>query len=280
MADQTAWYRATPGQTLYAYPLSQAIADWATYAVTFTEKGDGGGWYSAVLDDAELDWAIFDTVPSSWDESEYASIHLEVGASGSAAGAPYYPTVTRNTDDDNPIFFSWESNVALTVQKSFNGGAFSATTGTATFSRAVGSLSLFELSYSADDRTDSGVIEYSITDGTDTYYLPLAINTGAGGGGGGGCGSGAYSVTIDCDDVSGAVQGVRMGIVGTSLENTTGTDGTASLNLDDGSYTLRITPPTGYNAVADIPITIAGSDITEVITLTEATPGSCEIPPL
>ena len=240
MANQTAWYRATPGQTLYAFPLSQAIADWATYAVSFTEKGDGGGWYSAVLDDAELDWAIFNAVPSSWDESEYASIHLELGAT-SSSGAPYYPTVTRNTDDTNPLFFSWESNVPLTVQKSFNGGAFSAATGVATFARAVGSLFLFELSYSADDRTSSGVVEYSITDGTDTYYLPLAINTGAGGGGGSGTGSEQYTITITSS--GSPVDGAAVVVSSSSLSDSPAvasgyTDGTGQVTfrLDPGTY--------------------------------------------
>lgn len=184
MATQTAWYRATPGQSLFAYPLSKDIADWATYFVPFIEKPDGGGWYSTSLDDSELDWAIFDTVPTSWDESEYASIHLEPSQDASV-DAPYYPTVTRNVDDTSPIFFTWESNSSLTVQKSFNGGAFAPATGTASLVRAAGSVYLFQLSYSADDRPSSGVAEYSITDGTDTFYLPLSMNTGAGGGGGG-----------------------------------------------------------------------------------------------
>lgn len=108
-----------------------------------------------------------------------------------------------------------------------------------------------------------------------------AWTTGSGGGGGS-CGSGDYMITINCTDTNGAVQGVKMGIVGTSLENTTGTDGTAFLNVDGSStYTVRITPPSGYNAVTDRTIVVGSSDVTEPITLVETTPGgSCEVPPL
>lgn len=181
MANQTAWKRDTPGLTLYAYPLSQNIADWATYAVTFTEKGDGGGWYSATLDDTYTDWAIFDTVPSSWDESLYSSISLEAeaGAADAADGIPYYPTVRRNADDENPIVFSWPSSTSLTAQVSLNGGAFAAVAGTiAVVAEVETGLWKYQLSFDAADRPSTGVAEYAITDGTDTVYMPLSMDTG------------------------------------------------------------------------------------------------------
>lgn len=279
MAIQTAWYRDTPGQTLYAYPLSQAIADWATYAVAFTEKGDGGGWYSADLDDSELDWAIFDAVPTSWDESEYSSIHLEVGGGSSGDGAPYYPTVRRNATDTQPLYFSWETSTTLTAQVSINGGAFQAVAGTISAASARGNTYLYSLSYDANDRTEDGIMEYSITDGTDTYYLPVTVDTG--GDSGGGSGGGIWQLTVSADDVlANAVQGARISVDGTSLVVTTDTNGEAVLNLNDGSYTINCSAPSGFNDPVAQSITISGADDTLSFTLTDSGGGTCEIPPL
>ena len=268
MAIQTVWYRATPSQTLYAYPLNQDIADWSSFAVPFTEKGDGGGWYSAVVSDAFLDWAIFDTVPSSWDESEYASIHLEASSSNSLGDAPYYPTVTRSIEDENPIFFSWATNTPLTAQKSFNGGSFSATTGTISFSRAVGALFLFQLSYSADDRPDEGVAEYAITDGSDTFYLPLNMDVGSTSGL-----VGPRALTVTVDDGTDPVESAQVRVYKTGQSETKVTDsnGQAVFGVVDSTWSILVTA-SGFSSAATN-VTVSGD--TEVsISLTELPPPS------
>ena len=100
-----------------------------------------------------------------------------------------------------------------------------------------------------------------------------------GSGGGGSCGDGANQLTIDTQDTStDAIQGSQASIVGTSLKVTTGTDGTAVINLDDGTYTLRITAPSGFVDPADRSVTISGADTTESYTLAATTSGSCDVP--
>lgn len=266
MANQTVWYRANPGQTLYAFPLNQDIADWATYSVSFTEKGDGGGWYSVVVNDAFLDWAIFDTVPASWDESEYASIHLEVSASGSLGQAPYYPTVSRSIEDENPIFFSWATNTPLTAQVAFNGGSFSATTGTITFNRAIGSLFLFQLSYDENDRPTEGVAEYAITDGSDTFYLPLNMDIGSTSGL-----VGPRALTVTVDDGTDPIQSAQVRVYKTGATETKLSDasGQAIFGVADSTWSILVTANGFSSAATNV---VVSGDTSVTISLTAEPP--------
>ena len=75
------------------------------------------------------------------------------------------------------------------------------------------------------------------------------------------------TVTIQRDTDSAPVSGAIVSIVGTAIKATTGTSGVVSLPVDDGSYTVRVSPPTGYDPVADTAVTVSGGDESETIQL-------------
>ena len=98
----------------------------------------------------------------------------------------------------------------------------------------------------------------------------------------GGGGGGIWQLTVTVTDTSAnAVQGARVAVDGTSLTVTTDTSGEAVLNLNDGSYTLNISSPSGYDDPAPQSITISGADATLGVAVSPTSgSGSCEIPPL
>lgn len=68
------------------------------------------------------------------------------------------------------------------------------------------------------------------------------------------------------------VPNVQMSLVGVAGKvDTTGSDGVAQINTDDGTYTLRVSVPFGYEAIADSSITINGADSTAIVTLVATT---------
>ena len=68
------------------------------------------------------------------------------------------------------------------------------------------------------------------------------------------------------------VSGVRMSLVGVAGKtDTTGTDGVATIKADDGTFTLRVVVPAGYEDVADTTVTINGADSTATVTLIATT---------
>ena len=270
MATQTAWYRATPGGTYFAYPLSQDLADWATYVVAFTEKSEGGGWYSASLDDTYEDWAIFSSAPGTdWDDSEYSIVSL----SSFENAPPYYPTVRRNATDQTPLKFSWGSDTTLTAQVSVNGAAFTAVSGTISSGSARGGYWLYELSYHADDRPEDGIAEFAITDGTSTMYLPLTVDTG-GEGGSGGSGDGSLDVvcTVQNDSLT-PLSNLRVFVqnsagVDLDISTTTSSLGEATFRLDPGTYKFGVPNTTGYESYTPVDYIVSASTLTPSITLT------------
>lgn len=107
---------------------------------------------------------------------------------------------------------------------------------------------------------------------------------GSGGGGEGGTnGIGQYRIAVPVTANSNGVHGVRVSIVGTTTFDHTGTSGTATLNVNPGSYTLRFTVPDNYQPVADFAINDLASDVEVPIVLTPrtypSTPvvGTCEV---
>jgi hypothetical protein len=60
-----------------------------------------------------------------------------------------------------------------------------------------------------------------------------------------------------------------VGVAGKSA--TTGSRGIATVKTDDGTYTLRVVVPVGYEDVADTTVTINGADRTATVTLVATT---------
>ena len=117
MADQTFYWTADTGQTLYVMPLSQSLTNWATYRVQLVElAGDDTGKYWATLDDGEV-WALFvgSAQPSSWADA-IATITL-------TPAAPNPPSASQNADavvtalinTDQGTVGSWESGSPLAL---------------------------------------------------------------------------------------------------------------------------------------------------------------------
>jgi hypothetical protein len=84
----------------------------------------------------------------------------------------------------------------------------------------------------------------------------------------GGGGTGSYAMTITATSSGGAVSGVKFQLVGTSLIATTGTSGVVTFNVDPGTYTLRTTPPSNWESVADSSETVTASSVSVTKTLT------------
>ena len=89
-------------------------------------------------------------------------------------------------------------------------------------------------------------------------------------------GAGENVVTITVSNSSAEViQGARVSLVGTTHKLTTGSDGTAVFNLDAGSYTVRVSSPSGYADPDDTAITVDG---TEAVPITLSTTGTVTPP--
>jgi hypothetical protein len=84
--------------------------------------------------------------------------------------------------------------------------------------------------------------------------------------GGGGGGEGDYAITLVATSTGGAVPATKFSIVGTSTVVYANSLGVAVVNLDADTYTLRTTPPPGYQPVADSSLVVA-ADATVTKTL-------------
>jgi hypothetical protein len=88
--------------------------------------------------------------------------------------------------------------------------------------------------------------------------------------------SGQYRLTVSAVEGDDAVSGVRLQIVGVAgTSRTTGSSGEAMIDLDAGTYLLRVTSPQGYAAVDDVDVTIVDDDVAVEI---ELTPSSIAAP--
>lgn len=96
---------------------------------------------------------------------------------------------------------------------------------------------------------------------------------------------GTYDIKVTVENSSGqGVEGVRVWIDGTDKKYTTGTDGKVDIPADEGSYTLKASPPSFYHTPSDTAVTVDGSDEPVTITLTPVAtisapsdPGLCRI---
>ncbi len=91
----------------------------------------------------------------------------------------------------------------------------------------------------------------------------------------GGGGDGIYARTFVVSSPSGAVSGVAISVVGTSIRVVTDTSGTTAVNLDAGTYTIRFGVPPGFAQQADLTLAVAASGSTSV----SLTPVSVPAPP-
>ena len=79
------------------------------------------------------------------------------------------------------------------------------------------------------------------------------------------------------------VSGVRMSLVGVAGKtDTTGSNGVATIKTDDGTFTLRVVVPAGYEDVADTTVVINGADSVATVTLVavavaQADPPLCSV---
>lgn len=89
-------------------------------------------------------------------------------------------------------------------------------------------------------------------------------------------GNGEHAVTVTVSNSSSeAIQGARVTIVGTTLKQTTGSDGTVTFNLDAANYSVRVSAPSGYADPDDTAITVDG---TEAVPITLSTTGTVTPP--
>jgi hypothetical protein len=85
-------------------------------------------------------------------------------------------------------------------------------------------------------------------------------------------GSGARQIQIVATDDAVGVQGVFVSIVGTALSVSTGTLGTAAINVEPDTYTLRFVVPVNYEPVADREVVVGESlDVEEAVVLVSRT---------
>ena len=82
----------------------------------------------------------------------------------------------------------------------------------------------------------------------------------------GGGGEGDYAITLVATSAGGAVPATKFSIVGTSTVVYSNSSGIAVINLDADTYTLRTTPPPGYQPVADSSLVVS-ADATVTKTL-------------
>jgi hypothetical protein len=86
-------------------------------------------------------------------------------------------------------------------------------------------------------------------------------------------GDGIYAITLVAASSGGNVPGTTFSIVGTVTNVTTNSGGTAVLNLNAGTYTLRTTTPPGYQSVADSSLVVsADATVTKTLVATSYTP--------
>lgn len=81
---------------------------------------------------------------------------------------------------------------------------------------------------------------------------------------GGAGGDGLYARTLIASSPSGNVQGVTFTVVGLPIRVTTGTSGTAIVNLDAETYTIRTAVPPGYEQVSDTTLVVSASGSTTI----------------
>lgn len=144
-----------------------------------------------------------------------------------------------------------------------------------TFTPAVGdTIKIYRLARLSPDEADTdplgvavpgsyapGTVGYLIGTNLDVPVSDVAAAAG-----------GDWAITRTFQIAGGAkVPGVRMSLAGVAgKSDTSGSNGIANVKTDDGTYTLRVVVPAGYDDVADAALVISGADSTATVTLTPA----------
>ena len=91
-----------------------------------------------------------------------------------------FPQVIRDVSDQNVINFYWPlPSATVTGTKVINGGTSAAISGAINYVGTLGTFYEYSLAYNASDRpTASGVVRYTLTDGTNTRFMSLQLITG------------------------------------------------------------------------------------------------------
>jgi hypothetical protein len=126
------------------------------------------------------------------------------------------------------------------------------------------------------DATSAGLAKFATVDTGETTVTEGSVAAlSQGDGGGAGVGQYQIPVTVLRSSDSLPVVGAIVSIVGTSVYAVTGVSGSVILNAENGTYLIRVTPPTGYTAVADVSKTVADDDVAAFnVVLSESTVAS------
>jgi len=93
-----------------------------------------------------------------------------------SGGIQAYSGLKRSLSDDTAINFVWPTIDTITAEKSFNGGSYSAISGSITFLRTENDENWYSLSYNYSDRpTQEGTVRYKLTDGDVTKFLNVYV---------------------------------------------------------------------------------------------------------
>lgn len=97
-------------------------------------------------------------------------------------GGVYYNTINRDDTDTDDVYFEWgsdDTSTSITATVSIDGGTYTAIAGTVSYVREEAGAYLWSISYDSTDRPSSvDVVQYLVTDGTDSRIIPIIINSG------------------------------------------------------------------------------------------------------
>jgi len=133
----------------------------------------------------------------------------------------------------------------------------------------------------ANTDTRIGVIAARIETKADADTRQTALIAAIGDVDSGTNGAGQHRIIVTCQLANATkVRGVRCEIAGTDTFDNTNTNGVSTLNVDDGSYTVKVTPPFGFESVSDLTVTVNGGNQTRTVTLVPTTLESPSSPEL
>ena len=260
----------TNREGLYVTQVDEALTDWH-YAVIETAGGAGvaTGW--VYLTDTEAYHYIQFDVPSTGSSSG-----ITCPTDGTGGAGEFYNVVRRNSDDTRPLYFEWPtSGASLTMTRTINGQPYQAVAGTVTEVQSAGSVYIYSLAYNSNDRPADGVVQYAITDGSVTRFLPLSIDSSSGTP----TLRGGSEVTVIVNDGTDPVENCYVTLKRTGERGTKLTDsaGMAVFAVSDGTYTILATAPGFEGAVDSVEVSGDRSKVVTMVATVIPTPSQPEL---